>query len=186
MVHYLNLFFVLTFAFNIHLQVFASDVKHLDELQPCVDLFSDENEDDCCESFEVFKSIDEALEDCVKKDSVDLTCDDYSCVLNRIGIMKEGIIDEDASKNYLKSLADEYPEQIRLIHRVGSLCLNGKYNDYDNSEESCPASNFYICIYTNTVLGCEKWKQTDECKKMSESAKACQSMLQSSSKNQPK
>ncbi|XP_038221765.1 uncharacterized protein LOC119839528 [Zerene cesonia] len=179
MVHYLNLFFILTFAFNIHLQVFASE-KHLDEIQPCVDLFSDENEDECCESFEIFKSVDDALEDCVKKDSIDLTCDDYNCVLNKIGIMKDGKINEDAGKNYLKSLADEYPEQQRLIDKMGALCVNGKYNDYDSNVDNCPASNFYICIYTNAVLGCEKWKQTAECKKMSESAEACRSILHNS------
>ncbi|XP_047514718.1 uncharacterized protein LOC125055969 [Pieris napi] len=142
-----------------------------DALQPCINLLVAED-DECCDSLKIFKSLDEAEKECTK-DSKDMTCDNYKCILEKKGLLKGDILDEEATKVFFAAVADEYPGEKGVVKKMEETCYNGKNTDFDLLDENCPILNFYICAYVNALLECTSWKSMPHCQKISDDAKTC-------------
>ncbi|XP_045512540.1 uncharacterized protein LOC123706934 [Pieris brassicae] len=144
-------------------------------LQACSNLLVAED-DKCCDSLKIFKSLDEAEKECAK-DSKEITCDYYKCILEKKGLLKGDTLDDEATKVFFAAVADEYPEEKGVVKKMEENCYNGKNKDFDLLDANCPILNFYICAYINALLECTSWKSMTQCQKISEDAKTCKVAL---------
>ncbi|XP_045763709.1 uncharacterized protein LOC123866289 isoform X2 [Maniola jurtina] len=146
-----------------------------DNMLSCLELFNPDGIDQmCCENLESIDDLTKDYEECLKKDS---ECEDFQCILNKTGMIKDGKIDEDGAMKFYDKLEKDYPKEKSIIERVRRGCLDGKYNNYP-PEDGCSAVRFYVCSYINTFVECDSWKKLDVCTEMAENAKKCKKALE--------
>ncbi|XP_063529474.1 uncharacterized protein LOC134740787 [Cydia strobilella] len=164
MVYYI---FALFFA-TIHM-VAAGD----HDITSCLELFKPENiEQNCCEIADLENK--EHFDSCKTGDEWE--CENAKCVLRKSDLLSGDTLDEKKTRDLLEKIKQKRPESKAMIDRVRTECLEGKYEDYP-PKEACPLIRFQICSYINALVECDKWKQDDTCKKFSDHAKTCKSVL---------
>ncbi|XP_069358094.1 uncharacterized protein [Maniola hyperantus] len=165
--------FLVGLIFIVISSVFAGDIN--DSMMSCFELFDPDGIDEmCCENMESFDDMTKDYKKCLKKDS---ECEDFQCILNKTGMLKDGKIDEDGATKFFNKVEKDHPKEKSMIERVRRECLDGKYDNYP-PEDGCSAVKFYVCSYINTFVECDSWKEVDICIKMAENAKKCKKALE--------
>uniref|UniRef100_A0A0K8TUU6 Odorant Binding Protein n=1 Tax=Epiphyas postvittana TaxID=65032 RepID=A0A0K8TUU6_EPIPO len=154
-------------------QVFADEEA---DIMSCLEMFKpDHIEEKCCEDMNMF---DEDFESCKTKEG-EWECENAKCVLEKAGILNGDTIDEKKAAAALEKHKKEYPANKAMFDRVQAQCMDGKYEEYP-PKEACPLIKLQICSYIQSVVECQSWKQSDTCKKMSDHAKTCKTVLDNS------
>nr|AXF48736.1 odorant-binding protein OBP39 [Lobesia botrana] len=152
-------------------QIYAGDE---DDITSCLELFKPEEiEQNCCEPMKMLHKED--FESCKTADG-EWECENAKCLLGKAGILSGDSLDEKKTTEMLDKTKEKHPDTNAMADRVKSECLGGKYEDYP-PKESCPLIRFQICSYLNALVECDKWKDSDQCKKLSSHAKTCKSVL---------
>ncbi|XP_034824574.1 uncharacterized protein [Maniola hyperantus] len=168
--------FLVGLIFIVISSVFAGDIN--DSMMSCFELFDPDGIDEmCCENMESFDDMTKDYKKCLKKDSEEWLCEDFQCILNKTGMLKDGKIDEDGATKFFNKVEKDHPKEKSMIERVRRECLDGKYDNYP-PEDGCSAVKFYVCSYINTFVECDSWKEVDICIKMAENAKKCKKALE--------
>ncbi|XP_011555553.3 uncharacterized protein LOC105386639 isoform X2 [Plutella xylostella] len=142
--------------------------------EECMGIFSAEaHVFECCESLNQRTSFD--LIKC--KNETD-ECTKAECLLKKMQIkLTDGRIDDASATTFLDKWVKELPGNRDMGERVKKQCLEGQYEDYAAEETACEPFKFALCAYVNSVVVCPKWKQSDRCKQMEESAAKCKKIL---------
>ncbi|CAG4997636.1 unnamed protein product [Parnassius apollo] len=135
----------------------------------CDTLFNDMLLDQTCCISERFP---EDQSKCKIPEDEDKMCDFYKCVVAEQNVLTDDEIDEGKLKEFFDQWEKDYPKEKAMTLRARTGCLNGKYLEYIN-KDNCLEARLYFCMYINSFMECQSWKESDRCTKVKEHAQKC-------------